>query len=116
VFEQWPVVYPQRPTRRVVHPAQPVAVSLLDALPGRLPDLRRVPLYVRVDGLELTRPCAGLLHAWIRQTTGAWWGLVELELRTGNDQGRFRTRQLIPASALRLLPPDTEPAHASRHP
>jgi len=84
----------------LVTPPCRVVVNLLTGLPNRLADFRNVALFTRVDGLELTRPRVGMLVAWVQQTSGRWWGLVELEFVTGSGRGRLRVRQLFPASAL----------------
>jgi len=108
VFDDCPVVHPQRPTRRLVSPPCRVVVNLLTGLPNRLADFRNVALFTRVDGLELTRPRVGVLVAWVQQTSGRWWGLVELEFVTGSGRGRLRVRQLFSASALTPAPAEPE--------
>jgi len=65
VFDDWPVVHPQRPTRRLVSPPCRVVVNLLTGLPNRLADFGNVALFTRVDDLELTRPRVGVLVAWV---------------------------------------------------
>jgi hypothetical protein len=100
VFDQWPLVYPRRPARRVVDPPMAVVVDLRLGLPTRLGDMRRVPLFVRQDGLELVELRPGVLVGWVQSTAGDWWGLVDVDLRTGSSQGHLRVRQLLPASAI----------------
>ncbi len=79
----------------------------LDALfPTDLPSGRR-------DGLVLTGWTAGVLHRWLRSTTGEWVGVVTVLIPTSTrgEPGGFGTvtaegtykaqDQLVPAGALR---------------
>jgi hypothetical protein len=100
MFDGWPLVYPRRPARRVVDPPVTVVVDLRLGLPTRLADMRRVPLFVRQDGLELVEIRPGFLVGWVQSTAGEWWGLVDVDLRTGSGRGHLIVRQLLPARAI----------------
>ncbi|MDN2495963.1 hypothetical protein FHY52_04520 [Nocardia nova] len=56
---------------------------------------------IKAGGLVVTGQTHGYLHAWARAADGTWLGLVEFVLMTGNQQGRVRVPQLVPARALR---------------
>lgn len=94
------MVYPRRPARRVVDPPRAVVVDLRLGLPTRLGDMRRVPLFLWSDGLRLGDVRPGLLVGWVQSTAGEWWGLVDVDLRTGSGHGRLVIRQLLPARAI----------------
>jgi hypothetical protein len=83
-----------------VDPPIPVVVDLRLGLPTRLADMRRVPLFVRQDGLELVDVRPGVLVGWVQSTAGEWWGLVDVELRTGSGTGHLVIRQLLPSRAI----------------
>lgn len=71
-----------------------------------------VTLRVKAEGLDLAaKPegAAGLLLAWAQSTSGGWWGLVTMELRTGNGKGALPVRQWCPARALRPAPAEGVP-------
>lgn len=94
------------PTRRVVTPPEPVLVDLSIAFHNPDDRFRRdtVTLRVKAEGLDVTaKPegVAGFLLAWAQTTSGGWWGLVAMELRTGNGKGALPVQQWCPARALR---------------
>jgi len=100
VFDSWPVGYPLRPARRVVDPPRAVVGDLRLGLPTRLGDMRTVPLYLWSDGLRLGGVRPGEFVGWVQSTAGEWWGLVDVDLRTGSGRGRLVVRQLLPARAI----------------
>lgn len=71
-----------------------------------------VSLGDRPSGLILTGWTDGILHRWIRSSTGRWIGVVTIRIRTappvhGQHEGeRFLAKdQLVPAEAMRPAPP-----------
>lgn len=82
-------------------PLMSVLVSLDALFPADHPTLDR-------DGLVLTGWTPGVLHRWLRSTTGGWIGVVTILIATTSD-GTFKADdQLVPAEALR--PRDPAPA------
>ena len=81
-------------------PPRAVVVDLRLGLPTRLGDMRTVPLYLWSDGLRLGGVRPGELVGWVQSTAGEWWGLVDVDLRTGSGRGRLVVRQLLPARAI----------------
>ncbi|WP_280316607.1 hypothetical protein [Nocardia wallacei] len=102
MFETWPDEFTPS-LRRVVDPPMPVLVDLSKAIPTVAPNgfgRDRVPMRVKVGGLNLTATVPGRLHGWARCTDGSWVGLVEFVALTGNEHGRLPVAQLVPRQAL----------------
>ncbi|MBV7706470.1 hypothetical protein NOVA_27160 [Nocardia nova] len=102
MFEDWPDPFH---FRRTLDPPTPVLIDLATIFPTGA-DLRRpfgrnhIAMGIKAGGLVVTGKTHGYLHAWARAADGTWLGLVEFVLMTGNQQGRVRVRQLVPAWAL----------------
>ncbi|MFG3524899.1 hypothetical protein ACGF5S_31900 [Nocardia nova] len=116
MFEDWPDTFTPS-LRREVDPPQPVLVDLAKAIPssGNRPFGRNhIPMRVKAGGLVLTGKTPGRLRAWARVADGAWLGLVEFVLVTGNQRGRLSVMQWCPQAALspndRRGPQRTAPA------
>lgn len=79
-----------------------VLVSLDALFPTDHPILDR-------DGLVLTGWTPGVLHRWLRSSTGGWIGVVTILIATTNN-GTFKADdQLVPAEALRPRDPPAGP-------
>jgi len=58
------------------------------------------PLRVSAGGRRLSGYCPGLLHAWVRLTTGTWMGECTFTVRSGNQRAALELRQWLSASAI----------------
>ncbi|MEV6070037.1 hypothetical protein AB0L82_26125 [Nocardia sp. NPDC052001] len=94
MFERWPDEF-EPPLRRVVDPPTPVTVDLAAAIPTHPGNAsaNALPMRVRAGGLDMTGTAPGLLHGWARTRDGAWIGLVEFAIETGNRRGTLEMRQ-----------------------
>lgn len=101
MFEKWPEEFTPS-LRRVVEPAMPVTVDLGQAIATRSPRFgaNNVALRISSGGLRLTGTVPGVLYAWARAWDGAWLGLVEFTVQTGNGRGQLDLRQWCPEHAL----------------
>jgi hypothetical protein len=95
--------------------SRPPAISVyvnLDALfpvddrPDTAQDLR--------EGLVLSGWTAGVLHRWVRSSTGQWIGVVTVLIATTTGGTYKASDQLVPAEALR--PRDAAPGRGRRRP
>ena len=89
--------------------SRPEPTPVLVWLDGLFPD-DRGEHSVR-EGVVLTGWAEGLLHRWLRSSTGQWVGVVTLRLRTTpirshlgvrEGEGFLAREQLIPAEVIRL--------------
>ncbi len=111
------VAYPRTPTYREVRPPQPVTINLDQAIARDNPALRSAnPLWVTAYSIKLTGYCPGLLHAWLRLSTGVWLAECSCIVHTPNNDTRHNLRQWVPASAItpRQEPPTATTQNASR--
>ncbi len=105
MFHLHPDTVPERHKRSVipVAPPTPVLVDLSRAV--HAPDDKLIghsPIWLRTAGVDIVAPDArGLLHGWVRSAHGGWLGIVELELRTRDDQVTLRLTHLCPTASLR---------------
>ena len=115
LFESWNARFLPLPYV-VKDPPQPVSVNFGAAFPRHPARIGPggLPMRVRTEGLNADAPVEGLLHAWMRLTTGEWLCLLTFRLPTGNGHGFVEMRQWCPAQAAvprtvsRLAPPATD--------
>ncbi len=103
--------------RRAVNPPRPVLVDLTRMIPA--PDdafrLDAVPMWTKLDGLDVSCEVTGLVHGWVKSARGSWLALVSVDIPTGNRQRRLTVHHLCAARALTPLPPNNTPATILRN-
>lgn len=88
--------------RRATRPPRPVIVDLtrMIAAPDDSFRLDTVPMWTKLDGVDVSCEVAGLVHGWIKTARGSWLALVTLDIPTGNRKAGLAVQHLCPARAL----------------
>ncbi|SLJ76132.1 hypothetical protein [Mycobacteroides abscessus] len=93
--------------RRAADPPRPVLVDLTRMIPA--PDdafrLDAVPMWTKLDGLDVSCEVTGLVHGWVKSARGSWLALVSVDIPTGNRQRQVTVHHLCAARALTPLLP-----------
>lgn len=105
MFDSWADSLALR-VRRAVNPPRPVTVDLTRMI--QAPDdafrLDTVPMWTKLDGIDISCEVTGLVHGWVKSARGSWLALVSVDIPTGNRQGAVTVQHLCAARALTPLP------------
>ncbi|MDH6244368.1 hypothetical protein [Mycobacterium sp. OTB74] len=97
MFESWENIAGYR----TLIPCDRTAMVNTSCLPTSGTRRDELPLWVKAGGLQIDYEMPARQLAWVRRADGSWIAVVELSVRSGNQQSSLTATLWLPPGAIR---------------